>query len=300
MDNRRRTFLAMVGTGTALAAFGVVRFGLGGSPGTLARARARGVIRIGYAIEAPYAFVTAAGEVTGESPEMARRVVAAMGIERIQWRQTEFGALLDELEAGRFDLVAAGTFVTPFRTERVAFSSPTLRVRPGLLVRRGNPKKLQSYYDLLQATDAVVAVLGGSVEERFLMDHRLPEKQLLIVPDALSGRVAVGNGRAAVLALSEPALRWMAAHQELHGLEVVRVIPGPANHGGPGGPGGRGGRARLGLGDGLSAFAFRRQDADLRQAFDAVLVPMIGGEAHRQLLRRFGLSEDELPDPKVA
>lgn len=72
-------------------------------------------IRIGYAVEAPYAFLTTDGEVTGESPEIAKRVARQLGFNNIIWRQTEFGDLLDELEAGRIDVIAAGMFVTPVR-----------------------------------------------------------------------------------------------------------------------------------------------------------------------------------------
>jgi ABC-type amino acid transport substrate-binding protein len=66
---------------------------------SLDRVVAAGEIRIAYAVEAPYAFVTEEGRVTGESPEIARRAAARLGIRRVVWRQMEFDELLPELEA---------------------------------------------------------------------------------------------------------------------------------------------------------------------------------------------------------
>ena len=120
---------------------------------SLERYRAAGVIRIGYAVEAPFAFSAAGGQVTGESPEMAKSVGRHLGIERIEWRQTEFNALISELENGFIDVIAAGMFITAQRAKRVSFSEPTFHVLQALLVSRGNPKKLHSYGQALGRKD---------------------------------------------------------------------------------------------------------------------------------------------------
>src|SRR5690606_14906871 len=65
---------------------------------SLARVQEKG-IRVGYAVEAPYAFLTTAGEPTGEAPEMVRVVAEQLEIAPILWRQVEFDSLIDELEA---------------------------------------------------------------------------------------------------------------------------------------------------------------------------------------------------------
>lgn len=106
---------------------------------TLARVRREGAIRIGYAVEAPYAFVTPGGQVTGVDPELARLVASQLGLGSVRFRQTRFGGLLDDLDAGLVDAVAAGLFITPERQRRVRFTTPTAEVRASLLVRAGNP-----------------------------------------------------------------------------------------------------------------------------------------------------------------
>jgi Bacterial extracellular solute-binding proteins, family 3 len=134
MSNMKRVLSIAVGVIVIVAAFStaiVLRFLRDQS---LTRLQQEGTIRIGYAVEAPYAFLKPGGEVTGESPKVAKQIVARPGIRRIEWRQSEFGSLISGLESGRFDVIAAGMFITPERAQRVSFSEPTFHVQQGLLV----------------------------------------------------------------------------------------------------------------------------------------------------------------------
>lgn len=242
---------------------------------SLTRLQAAGVIRIGYAVEPPFAFVDARGEVTGESPEVARRVVPALGIPRIEWRQVEFGKLIDELEAGRIDTIAAGMFVTAERASRVAFSVPSFHVSPGLLVADGNPLRLHGALDAFERPGVRLAVIAGSVEESLLRQRDVEADRLIRVPDALTGRRTVETGLADALVLSSPTVRWMATDQVLGRSDVLVSTAS--------------GGSLAGYGRG--AFAFRQSDAALRQAWDAVLREYVGGPDHRQLLARLGFPE---------
>ena len=79
---------------------------------TLERAKADGYIRVGFANEAPYGYATPDGKLTGESPEVVKAVLAKMGIAQVDGVLTEFGSLIPGLQAGRFDIIAAGMFIT--------------------------------------------------------------------------------------------------------------------------------------------------------------------------------------------
>jgi polar amino acid transport system substrate-binding protein len=246
----------------------------------LARSRRDGVIRIGYAVEAPYAFALADGTVTGESPAVASRIVARLGIPRIAWIQTEFGSLIPELEAGRFEVVAAGLFITRGRAARVSFSEPSFRVRQALLVRRGNPLRLHSYAAAARHPAARVAVLQGAVEGELLRRLGMPAARLVAVPDALAGRVAVEAGLADALALSSPTVQLMARRQQLgltEGAEPFEQLPeGTVRHG-------------------YGGFAFRKADRELLAAWNRELKRFIGSEEHRDLVAPFGFGAAELP-----
>ncbi len=53
---------------------------------------------------------------------------------------TEFGSLIPGLQAGRFDIIAAGMFVNPKRCEQVQFSEPTYGIGQAFLVAEGQPE----------------------------------------------------------------------------------------------------------------------------------------------------------------
>jgi len=251
----------------------------------LAQARQAGVIRIGYAVEAPYAFLTPEGRVTGESPEIARVIAARLGIPRVEWRLVEFGDLIEGLEARRFDVIAAGMFITPQRQQRLAFSLPTFQAGPGLLVLKSNPLSIHSYADLLQRPAARVAVLTGSIEEARLLELGCPGERLLRVPDAASGREAVRAGHVACLALSAPTVRWMA-HNPVAGLTEMAEPFADSAADAPSPPA-RGG------------FVFRRDEPALCRAWNAELARFLGSDEHRRLVSRFGFSDAELPPSAV-
>src|SRR6187402_3436609 len=87
---------------------------------TLQRIQRTGEVRIGYANETPFAYTTSDGTVTGESPEIAKKVFAKLGVKKVDAVLTEWGSLIPGLRAGRFDVIAAGMYVTPERCKQVA------------------------------------------------------------------------------------------------------------------------------------------------------------------------------------
>jgi polar amino acid transport system substrate-binding protein len=238
----------------------------------LDRIRADGVIRIGYAEEAPFALVRD-GEVTGESPELAKLVTARLGIAEIDWVRVRFRELMPGLHDGLFDAVAAGMFVTPERAQMVTFSAPTVRVAPGLLVHRGNPRNLHSYLDLLVQTDARIVVLSGSVEERDLERRGISPSRIRRVGDAETGWGLVAEGHADALALSLPTVRWMAGDGG-SGVEAVAMTPEP--------------------GQPFStfdvAFAFARGQTRLARAWNRAQAEVLGSPEHLARIAPFGFA----------
>lgn len=229
-----------------------------------------GVIRIGYAVEAPYAMADAEGRVTGQLPEIARRVAEGLGVVRVEWGLTEFASLADELEAGRFDVVAAGLFVTTERAKHMSFSRPVFEVKPGLLVKAGNPLGLHSYADVTAQPEVRVAVLAGSVEADLLREVGMGQGRLVEVPDGPAGRALVAVGRVDGLALSRPTVRWMA--EKLGGGALEEATPFA-------GPDAAGGRV---------AFAFHPRDRALRAAWDRELGAFMEEPEYREIAERFG------------
>lgn len=250
--------------------------------GALERIRSTGIVRIGYAVEPPYAMISADGRITGESPELARLVAARMGIRRIEWIQTSFDALIADLQEDRFDLIAAGMFITPERRKAVLFSDPTLRVMPGLLVRAGTPAMPRSYDAIIARPALRIAALAGSVEEQQLRAGGLPADRLLSVPDAVAGRAAVESGAVDALALSLPTIRTMAQARP----DTLEALPLEYS------PSGAGTASIFHV-----AFAFSPRHGELRRAWNAAQAGVRGTPAHLQAIAPFGFDAASLPGP---
>ncbi|MCD9185581.1 MAG: ectoine/hydroxyectoine ABC transporter substrate-binding protein EhuB [Pyrinomonadaceae bacterium] len=273
-----KTFLPIA----VFAVLSVIAFYFYGSRDvSLSKIRKTKTIKIGYAIEAPYAFLKGNNEVGGQSPDIAKYVAQKLGIEKIEWKQTEFSMLFSDLQQGRIDVVAAGTFITPERAEIVNFSEPIFHVNQGLLVLKGNPRKLNSYGNFVEMPEVKVAVISGSVEERFLRRTGVSDKQIISVPDALTGRVAVEAGNADCLALSSPTVNWMAIKDQLGKTETAQISEQVADL-----PPGF---------SGYGAFAFRKKDVALLNEWNAVLKQFVGTEEYKKIVAEYGFTDSELP-----
>src|ERR671919_429881 len=130
---------------------------------TLERVKAQGFIRVGFANEAPFGYATPDGKLTGEAPEVAKAVLAKIGIPQVDGVLTEFGSLIPGLKAGRFDIIAAGMFVNPARCNEIAFSEPSYGIGQAMLVPAGNPKGLKDYSSIKENSDLKLAVMAGAV-----------------------------------------------------------------------------------------------------------------------------------------
>lgn len=272
----RSTLLAALAVATALTALAH----LADRPESAwSRVRRQGVVRVGYAPEHPFAFRTRDGRVTGESPEIARVVFERLGIHRVEFVQAEFRALIPQLQEGRFDMIAAGMFVTPERAREVTFSHPTFATRPALLVRADAARRWCGFSSFRSAWPARLAVLTASVEERAAMRAGVSRASLLTVPDVTNGVAAVRSGAAEALALSHLALRDEAARAPDLRLVFPTCDPDAVSR----------------VGGGMGAFAFRQGDHELAGAVDAELQRFVGSPAHRALVAPFGVTAGDLP-----
>jgi polar amino acid transport system substrate-binding protein len=261
-------------TGAAFLALGAA----GAQADLLEEATESGEITIGVANEAPYGYVTPEGELTGEAPEIAKHILSEMGIDEVEAVVTEFGSLIPGLNAGRFDMVAAGMFLTPERCQQVAFSEPTYGIGQAFLVQDGNPKNLQTYEDFADNSDATLAVMAGAVERGYARESDVPDDQVMVVPDLAAGTAAVQAGRADAFALTSLSIRRLAEGAE--GVEMADPFSEVA------------GQSVKGHG----GFAFRPEDQAFVDAFNAELAEFIGTEEHLQLVAPFGWTKDELPE----
>lgn len=277
----KRTILRGLGV-AALAAIVTTGGVLGGAvtaaaQSTLEKAREQGYIRVGFANEAPYGYATPSGELTGEAPEVAKAVLKKIGIEEVDGVLTEFGSLIPGLKAGRFDIIAAGMFITPQRCEQVQFSEPSYGIGQAFLVKEGNPENITDYSSFADNPDLKLAVMAGAVEAGYAKDSGVSQDQLVVLPDQASLVSAVKAGRADAAALTALSIKQMAEKNE--GLESTEPFAEVA------------GKSVMGHG----GFAFRPEDKELYEAFNEELKKFIGSEEHKELVTPIGFGEGFMP-----
>lgn len=264
----------------ALLAFLTACSQTGNRPGetTLDRIQREGVVRVGYANEAPYAFMDPqAGKLTGEAPEILREVMARLDINEVEGVLTEFGSLIPGLKANRFDIIAAGMYITPERCEQIAFSNPTYRIGEAFLVQEGNPLGLHSYEDIAAHPSATIGVMGGAVEHGYARQLGIPDDRIIVFPDNPSGLDGVRGGRVDAFAATLLTVQDLLEKGNRRGVEIAEPFTQPVIDGEPV--------------YGYGAFGFRPEDVVLREAVNTQLADFLDSEEHRKLVAPFGFTE---------
>jgi polar amino acid transport system substrate-binding protein len=190
----------------------------GGGDGLLGELQDSGTARIGIANEVPYGYEDEEGNVTGEAPEVAKSVLAELGIDNVEAVVVDFGSLIPGLQAGQFDMIAAGMFITPERAEQIIFSDPDYCVGESFAVEEGNPLGLTDYPSVVES-GATIAVLGGAVNEDYAATAGIPDDQIQLFADVQAQYDALAAGR--VDAVTGTFLTVKTQTDQLEGFEAV-------------------------------------------------------------------------------
>ncbi len=280
-----RPWPRLAGAAIAASVLLLASTGCGSPPdtSTYERVRETGILRIGYANEAPFAYQdSTTGELTGEAPAIVRLIAADLGITDVEGVLTEFGSLIPGLLAGRFDMIAAGMYVTPARCAQVAFSEPTYSIGEALIVPAGNPKGLHGYEDVRDRPDVTIGVVTGAIQREYARAMGVPDAQVLTFPDAPAALAGVRAGRVDSYAATELTVETLL-DRAAPGLERAAPFREPVIDG----------RAARGYG----AFAVRRDDGAWLAAINTSLGSFIGTDRHAELVAPFGFTDSMRPGP---
>ncbi|TNY38147.1 ectoine/hydroxyectoine ABC transporter substrate-binding protein EhuB [Thermomonospora catenispora] len=253
--------------------------------GALERVKAAGKIKVGFANEAPYGFRDKNGRLTGEAPEVAREIFKALGVNELEPVLVDsFGALIPGLNAGNYDVIAAGMSITPERCGQIAFSDPDYAGTTALLVKQGNPKGLKTFAEIAADSGVKVAVLEGAVEKGYAEAYGVKSGQIQVYPDANAAFQGLLDGRVDAVALTSITLNWnKRQHYADAPIEVtpsfVPVIDG---------------KEEVGAG----GYGFRKADTELREAFNAELKKLQDSGRLLEIVKPFGFTAAEIDAAK--
>ncbi|HUG08712.1 MAG TPA: ectoine/hydroxyectoine ABC transporter substrate-binding protein EhuB [Acidimicrobiia bacterium] len=232
--------------------------GSDGGDSLLEQLRESGTVTVGIANEIPYGYEDEeTGEITGEAPEIAKRVFEELGIPNMEAVVTEFGGLIGGLEAGNFDMIAAGMYINPDRAENVLFTDPDYCVLESMLVEEGNPFGLTNYNSVAE-TDARLAVASGTVNVDYAVWAGIPDDQIVEFAGIEDQYDAIAAGR--VDAVSGTILTVQQHANVMPGYEALPAFPALDEEG----------NEILGCG----GFGFRYENQELRDEFNRVLNEM--------------------------
>ncbi|MFF2066170.1 ectoine/hydroxyectoine ABC transporter substrate-binding protein EhuB [Streptomyces sp. NPDC058200] len=264
---------ALLGAAGALGAAGCGRVPSGD---TLARLKSQRTVRLGIAGEAPYGFINEQGDFTGEAVELAKVIFKRLGIGGVQPVATDFSSLIPGLNSQQFDVVSAGMYINKERCDQVIFADPEYQMLDSFIVRKGNPKGLNSYQDVVRAK-AKIATGTGYAEIDYAISAGIPEKEIIILQDPVAGLNAVESGRVDVFAGT--ALTGREVVKKSRKAEATKPFAPLVD-----------GKKKI---DG-GGFAFRPTDTGLRDAFNTEIHKMKkSGELFR-VLKPFGFTESEM------
>lgn len=242
--------------------------------GALAQWQEDGVV-MGIANERPYGYEED-GEATGEAPALAKEIFDRLGIDEVEYVPLEFGALVNGLNAGRLDVIAAGMFINPERAENVLFTDPDYCATTAFAVPEGNPDDLTDFESVIDS-GITLGVLGGAVEGDYAIDSGVPESQVQTVDGTPNLFDSLDAGRVDAVALTAITVREQVA--DLDGFEAtegfVPVIDG---------------EEQLGCG----AFGFRYEDQALRDAFNEEINSMKENDEILPIIEQFGFTDAEV------
>nr|WP_100546515.1 MULTISPECIES: ectoine/hydroxyectoine ABC transporter substrate-binding protein EhuB [unclassified Pseudomonas] len=264
----------------ALACTLLTGLAAGAQASTLDKVKDSSSVRIGYANETPFAYTALDGSVTGESPEIVKKIFERMGVEKINPVLTEWGSLIPGLRASRFDLIAAGMYITPERCKQVLFTDPHYQLPDTLLVKTGNPKGLHSYEDIAKS-GAKVAIMSGTVNLGYARNSGITDDQILQVPDTTAQLQAVRAGRADAAVGTQLTMKGLA-DKGGDSVEAIAEFKDDPAH------------------TGYGALAFRPEDKDLRDAVNAELKKWLGSEEHLATVGPFGFDQSNITDKTAA
>lgn len=265
----------MIRYGVAVLALAV---GLGGAQAlTLEEVKSAGYVQGATANEVPYGFMKEDGTAAGIGPDVAIAVFKRLGIDEVNWTVTPFGTLIPGLKARRFAFAAAEQNISPERCKQVAFTEPNSSYGEGLLVKKGNPKKLTTYADIAKDPSLKVAVVSGANNIDFLRAVGVKDNQIVII-QANADAPATVQSRVDAYAATELTVSKLAEGSEA--VEQVRPFTDPVVDGKP---------VRN-----YGGFAFRPEDKELRDAFNKELVEFRKTEEYQKILTSYGLSPESI------
>lgn len=150
------------------------------TPSTLSRVRAQGSIKVGFAGYPPYLEKDPnSGAMSGYSVELAKKIFEPANL-KIEWVETTWDTMVQDVNAGKFDVMVEPIFTTIPRALQVSFTRPYSYFGYGVAIVRVSDTRFKTFSDLNLPTVNVVVTQGVTDDE--LASIRLKQAKVRRIP----------------------------------------------------------------------------------------------------------------------
>ncbi len=181
---------------------------------------ARGKLTVGSDVPFPPFEFRKGGEMTGFDIELVEEIARRLGL-MPEFVDTDFETIFTQLAAGRWDMVASASTITPEREQKVDFTIPYYRAQQALTVNVEETPDIKSPEDLSEGD--VVAVQRGTTGESWAQENLQPKGvQVRSFAEAPDTYTALEAGDVTGVIFDEPSAADEAKRRP--SLRVVAVI----------------------------------------------------------------------------
>ena len=232
--------------------------------------QAEKTVTLAIANEPPWMKLEPDGSATGIGPDVDRAALEQMGVETVKGQIMEYGTLVPSVQARRVTLVTSGgLWITPERCKAVLFSEPVFCNGDAFIVRKDLADRIDTYQEVLEE-GLRIGVCAGCVWEKHAADIGISEDKIVRWPDGTSGMKMLQDGRIDVLVhevITASHLQDKSGSPEMTALTIVTD------------------RA-----PGCSGAIFTKQDADLRDAYNAGLAKIVEDGTFAEILGKYDVA----------
>lgn len=238
--------------------------------GTLDEIKKRGVLIVGSSNDAPFAFIDKdTKQFTGIDAEIITEIAKRLGIPKVEMKEVKFENLLVELNNKNIDIVADAMYIKPEREKIASFTHVWYKEGEGLIVRKDSPIK--------GIEDLKDKVVGGQKGTTFLEYAQQLQKEGKIKEVKIFGSQAelllAVNTKKIDACITDSATAAYSISKD-PSLSLKLVSPYTPHF------------------DGKIGAAVRKEDKDLLEAVNAELDKLKEEGFVLEVLKKYGLNED--------
>ncbi|MBI3962008.1 MAG: ectoine/hydroxyectoine ABC transporter substrate-binding protein EhuB [Deinococcus sp.] len=248
---------------------------------TLQRIQREGFIRVALHNEVPFAYIDSTGILTGTEGEIVKIIARELGIAEVDPVVFTWEGLIPGLVAGRFDIVGAGMAIRPSRCQVVNFTDPTNGIGAAMVVKKGNPQNIHGYEAFIENPDLRLGVVLGSGEQEVARQIGVPDNQVITFPGIGELQSSLGTGLVDAWVLTSLNVQRYLDTVQPADEERAAPFTQPLING----------KLQIFYG----GFTVRKEDEDLRQAFNQVIAQIKADGRLLEAVRPFGMTAEDIP-----